>query len=178
VLTAGGPSSRISNARRRIVSAVADRLAELGLALPAPLAPPPGVLLPFSPVLLRGDRAIVSGHGPQHVDGSLAGPFGKVGTDVTPQQAYTSARLVALSILASLDRTLGELDRITGFVRVFGMVNAAAGFTALPGVINGFSDLVLEVFGPEVGAHARSAVGVAELPFSIPVEIECEVAIR
>lgn len=160
------------------MSAVADRLVELGLALPAPLEPPPGVLLPFSPVLLRGDRAIVSGHGPQHLDGTVTGPFGKVGAEVTPQQAYAAARSVALSILGSLERALGDLDRITGFVRVFGMVNAAPGFTALPGVVNGFSDLVLEVFGPEVGAHARSAVGLAELPFSIPVEIECEALFR
>ena len=164
--------------RRRIVSVIGDRLTELGLELPAPLTPPPGVVLPFRPVLVRGDRAIVSGHGPQHVDGSLAGPLGKVGADVTADQAYQSARLVGLSILGSLERTLGDLDRIVGFGRVFGMVNVAPGFTALPGVINGFSDLVLEVFGPEVGAHARSAVGLAELPFEIPVEIECEVAIR
>ncbi len=160
------------------MSVIGDRLTELGLELPAPLTPPPGVVLPFRPVLVRGDRAIVSGHGPQHVDGSLAGPLGKVGADVTADQAYQSARLVGLSILGSLERTLGDLDRIVGFGRVFGMVNVAPGFTALPGVINGFSDLVLEVFGPEVGAHARSAVGLAELPFEIPVEIECEVALR
>jgi enamine deaminase RidA (YjgF/YER057c/UK114 family) len=159
------------------VSRIADRLMEMGLELPGALAPPPGVVLPFSPVVIRGERGFVSGHGPQHVDGSLAGPFGKVGTDVTAEQAYDSARLVGLAILGSLERSLGDLDRITGFARVLGMVNAAPGFTALPGVVNGFSDLILEVFGPGVGAHTRSAVGLAELPFSIPVEIECEVII-
>jgi enamine deaminase RidA (YjgF/YER057c/UK114 family) len=160
------------------VSQIARRLVTLGLELPAPLTPPPGVVLPFSPVVLSGERAIVSGHGPQNADGSLAGPFGKVGADVTPEQAHESARLVALSILGSLERALGDLDRITAFTRVFGMVNAAPGFTALPGVVNGFSNVILDVFGPDVGAHARSAVGLAELPFSIPVEIECEVTIR
>jgi enamine deaminase RidA (YjgF/YER057c/UK114 family) len=150
----------------------------MGLELPAPLTPPPGVVLPFSPVVIRGDRAIVSGHGPQNPDGSLAEPLGKVGADVTAEQAYLAARSVGLSILGSLERALGDLDRITGWARVFGMVNAAPDFTALPGVINGFSDLILEVFGPEIGAHARSAVGLAELPFSIPVEIECELTIR
>ncbi len=159
------------------MSRIADRLAAMGLELPGPLTPPPGALLPFSPVVIRGERGIVSGHGPQHVDGSLAGPFGKVGADVTAEQAYDSARLAGLAILGSLERSLGDLDRITGFARVFGMVNAAPGFTALPGVVNGFSDLILEVFGHGVGAHARSAVGLAELPFSIPVEIECEVII-
>lgn len=160
------------------MGAIAERLLDLGLVLPPPLTPPPGVVLPFSPVVVRGDRAVVSGHGPQEADGSLAHPLGKVGADLKPDDAYHAARLTGLGILASLERALGDLDRITGWTRVFGMVNAAPGFVALPGVINGFSDLILEVFGPDVGAHARSAVGLAELPFSIPVEIECEVSIR
>jgi hypothetical protein len=81
----------------------------------------------------------------------------------------------ALSILGSLKRTLGDLDRIADWSRVFGMVNSAPGFNEQPSVINGFSDLILEVFGPVVGAHCRSAVGLAELLFNIPVEIEGEV---
>ena len=79
--------------------------------------------------------------------------------------------------LGSLRRELGDLDRITGWLRVFGMVNAAPGFDQMPRVINGFSDLIIELYGPEVGAHARSAVGLAELPIGIPVEIEAEVEI-
>jgi len=125
-----------------------------------------------------GDRAIVSGHGPQQSDGTLAGPLGRVGDDVTVEQAYGSARLTGLSILGSLERTLGDLDRIAAWGRVFGMVWSAPDFHAQPAVINGFSDLILEVFGPEVGAHARSAIGVASLPFRIPVEIEAEVLLH
>ena len=83
-----------------------------------------------------------------------------------------------LAILGSLQRALGDLDRITAWGRIFGMVNSAPGFDRQPAVINGFSDLILELFGPEVGAHARSAVGMAELPFGIPVEIEGEVEFR
>jgi enamine deaminase RidA (YjgF/YER057c/UK114 family) len=133
------------------------------------------VVLPFQFVRVSGSRAFISGHGPTHADGSLAGPLGKVGREVTPEQAYVSARLTALAILGSLQRALGDLDRIAAWTRVFGMVNSAPGFNRQPGVINGFSDLVLEVFGPAIGAHSRSAVGMAELPFDIPVEIEGEV---
>jgi len=157
---------------------IRTRLAERGLVLPAPTRPPPGVVLPFAWVRVVGDRAFVSGHGPVNADGSLAGPFGKVGREVAPEQAYASSRLVALAILASLERELGDLDRIAAWGRVFGMVNSAPGFNRQPAVINGFSDLVLDVFGPERGQHARSAVGMAELPFDIPVEIEAEVFVR
>ncbi len=153
------------------------RLGSLGLVLPAPLILPPGVVLPFPWVRLHGDRAFISGHGPQHPDGSLAGPLGKVGAEVTLDQARHSARLTALAILASLKRSLGDLDRVSAWLRVFGMVNSAPGFARQPDVINGFTEVILEVFGPERGAHARSAVGLAELPFGIPVEIEGEVEI-
>ena len=89
-----------------------------------------------------------------------------------------AARLTGLSMLGSLQRALGDLDRIVAWTRVFGMVNSAPGFNRQPTVINGFSDLILDLFGPQVGAHSRSAVGMAELPFDIPVEIEAEVEIR
>ena len=102
-------------------------------------------------------------------------PRGKVGRDVTLEQAYAAARLVGLAILGSLKRELGDLDRIAAWARVFGMVNSAPGFNRQTAVINGFTDLVVDVFGVERGAHARSAVGMAELPFDIPVEIEAEV---
>lgn len=157
------------------MSAIASRLAELGLVLPPAMPLPPGVRLPFAAVHIVGHRAIISGHGPQAADGSFAQPLGKVGRELTPEQGYTAARLTGLSILSSLQRALGDLDRITHWVRVFGMVNGVADFRGQPAVINGFSDLVLEVFGAEVGAHARSAVGLYELPFNIPVEIEAEV---
>ncbi len=156
---------------------IADRLADRGLVLPPPLQPPPGVVLPFSMVRIIGDRAVVSGHGPQASDGSVAGPLGRVPDEVTIEQARESARLTALSILADLERALGDLDRIAAWGRVFGMVWCTPDFRAQPAVINGFSDLILDVFGADVGAHARSAVGMASLPFRIPVEIECEVVI-
>jgi enamine deaminase RidA (YjgF/YER057c/UK114 family) len=159
------------------MSIVEQRLADLGLVLPPPLSPPPGVVLPFEVVHIVGDRAIVSGHGPQNADGSLAAPLGKLGRELTVEQGYAAARLTALAILGSLKRALGDLDRIAAWVRVFGMVNSAPGFNRQPAVINGFSDLILELYGPGVGAHARSAVGMAELPFDIPVEIEAEVAL-
>lgn len=160
------------------MSLIENRLEELGLELPPEVRVPEGVLIPFVFVNVRGDRALVSGHGPQLSDGSLAPPFGQVGSEVTLEEAVEAARLTALSILGSLQRTLGSLDHITAWLRVFGMVNSAPGFDKQPTVINGFSDLILEVFGPEVGRHSRSAVGMAALPFGLPVEIEAEVSIR
>jgi enamine deaminase RidA (YjgF/YER057c/UK114 family) len=156
---------------------IENKLAELGLTLPDPIRLPVGIALPFPWVRVHGNRAFVSGHAPLHSDGSLAGPFGKVGTEVTQEQAHQAARLTALSILASLRRELGDLDRVTAWLRVFGMVNVAPGFTTSPAVINGFSDLIIQLWGPVAGSHARSAVGLAELPFHTPVEIEAEVAI-
>ncbi len=153
------------------------RLQALGLALPEATKTPPGVRLPFAWVRVRENRAYVSGHAAVNPDGSLAGPVGKVGAEVTPEQAYQAARLTALAILASLKRELGDLDRVTAWLRVFGMVNSAPGFNAQPQVINGFSDLIIELYGQEAGTHARSAIGVAELPFGFPVEIEAEVEI-
>jgi len=152
------------------------RLAELGLVLPPPVMPPPGVRLPFRPVRVVGERALVSGHGPQNPDGSVAGPFGRVGAEVTLEEANLAARGAALSILGSLRREIGDLDRVVAWVRVFGMVRSAPGFDRQPAVINGFSDLILDLYG-DAGAHARSAVGMAELPFGMPVEIEAEVLI-
>jgi hypothetical protein len=160
------------------MSRIAGKLRELGLTLPPPLQLPPGVVLPFPWVRVVGTRALISGHGPTNADGSLAQPLGKVGLDVTQEQAYLAARLTALAILGSLTRQLGSLDRIAAWTRVFGMVNSAPGFNRQPAVINGFTDLILEVFGPEVGSHARSAVGLAELPFNIPVEVEGEVELH
>ena len=157
---------------------IEQRLAALGLVLPPSVTPPPGVVLPFQFVRLIGRRAIVSGHGPLDADGRIAAPLGKLGAELTVEQGYTAARLTGLAMLGSLQRALGDLDRITAWTRVFGMVASAPGFQQQPAVINGFSDLILALFGPEVGAHVRSAVGMAELPFGIPVEIEGEVELR
>jgi enamine deaminase RidA (YjgF/YER057c/UK114 family) len=157
---------------------VEDRLRALGLALPEPTKAPPGAKLPFVWVRIVGDRGLVSGHGPTNPDGTLAAPLGKVGAEVTLEQGYAAARLAALAMLASLKRELGDLERVERWVRAFGMVNSAPGFNRQPAVINGFSDLILELWGPDRGQHARSAVGMAELPFGIPVEIEAEALLR
>ena len=157
---------------------IEKRLEALGLALPEPMKAPPGVKLPFVNVRQWEGRAYVAGHAPLNSDGSIAEIRGKVGAEVSLEQAYTAARQTALAILGSLKRELGDLDRVVGWLRVFGMVNAAPGFNQTPAVINGFSDLILELYGEEAGPHTRSAVGLAELPFDIPVEIEAEVASR
>ena len=151
------------------------RLQALGMALPPPLQAPDGMVFPFQFVRIVGRRALISGHGPQNPDGSIVATRGKVGREVTLEQGYAAARLTALSILGSLQRAIGDLDRISAWTRLFGMVNSAPGFNRQPSVINGCCDLILELFGPEIGAHSRSAVGMAELPFDIPVEIEGEV---
>jgi enamine deaminase RidA (YjgF/YER057c/UK114 family) len=160
------------------MSAIETKLEAMGLSLPAPLRPPAGVVLPFSFVRVRGDRAYVSGHVALKPDGTIGEPLGKVGRELTLEQGYEAARGTGLAVLSSLARELGDLDRITAWLRAFGMVNAAPDFDRFPLVINGFSDLIIELYGPERGAHARSAVGMAGLPFGAPVEIEAEVEIR
>lgn len=157
---------------------IEEQLAKMGLQLPPPIKAPDGVKLPFSFVRVYEGRAYISGHGPQNDDGSLAGPFGKVGGDLTVEQGYEAAKLVALSMLGSLKRELGDLDRISAWLHAHGMVNCAPDFAQQPAVINGFSDLILALYGAERGAHARSAVGMAALPFNMAVEIEALVAIN
>ncbi len=160
------------------MSTIESKLTALGLQLPAPIQLPPGVKFPFQFVRVSGTRGFISGHGPQNPDGSIAVPLGKLGRELTVEQGYQQARTVALSILGSLKRTLRDLDRVLQWNRVLGMVNSAPGFNRQPAVINGFSDLILELYGPEAGGHARSAVGMAELPFDMPVEIEAELDLK
>lgn len=154
-----------------------DRLRESGLELPAAFRSPTGAPYPFSWVRVRGNRAYVSGHLPLNPDGSLAEPRGKLGDSVTVEQGVHAARLAALAMLGSLERELGDLERVSAWLRVFGMVNVVPGFTQIASVVNGFSELIVDLYGKERGAHSRSAVGMAELPFSVPVEIEAEVEI-
>lgn len=154
------------------------RLKELGLVLPAPLQIPPGLDVPLIMVKILGKRVVVSGHGPQEADGSIAKPLGQVGSDLTVEQGVEAARKTALSMVGTLQRELGDLDRIKSWVKVLGMVNSAPGFNQQVVVINGFSNQIIEIFGRECGMAARSAVGMAHLPFSIPVEVEAEVQLR
>ncbi len=152
------------------------KLESLGLILPAPMQAPAGLALPFAWVRVRGNRAYVSGHIVVTSDGSVARPLGKVGAEVSAEEGYQSARLVALAHLASLKRALGDLDRVSAWLRVFAMVNVAPGFDRTPLVTNGYSDLILELYGPEVGMHARSSIGMM-LPLNAPVNCEAEVEI-
>ncbi len=152
-----------------------ERFYDLGYSLPKPMQT---ANLPFQLSRIDGQMLYLSGHVPTDADGSIAKPLGKVGAEVTPEQAYEAARKIAFGLFSTIHETLGSLDRVDGWLKVFGMVNTAPGFNAIPPVINGCSDLILEVFGPETGAHTRSAVGMAELPFSVPVEIEAQVKIR
>ena len=119
----------------------------------------------------------MGGHPRHGADGALNGPFGRLGADMSTEEGYQAAQEVALSVLANLKSEIGELSRVTGFVRVFGMVTSTPEFTEQHLVVNGFSDLILKVFGPEVGRHARSAVGVAALPMGFAMEVEGEVLI-
>jgi enamine deaminase RidA (YjgF/YER057c/UK114 family) len=154
---------------------IEDRLAELGLELPEPFAPPPGLEFKFDLVRVSGELGYVSGHLP--MNGSDVLVRGRVGDALTVEQGYEAARLTTLSILASLKQELNELERVTGWVRALGLVQCAPGFDKPPAVINGFTDLVLELWG-EAGRHARSAIGAAQLPFDVPVEIEAVVEVR
>ncbi len=141
-----------------------QRLAELGLTLPTVVKP----LAAYVPAVRTGNLVYTAGQLPMEA-GSL-NLTGKVGAEVTPEQAKQAARLCALNALAAIDALVG-LDNVTRVVKVVGFVASAPGFTGQPGVINGASDLLGEVFG-EAGAHARSAVGVSELPLNAPVEVE------
>jgi enamine deaminase RidA (YjgF/YER057c/UK114 family) len=123
-----------------------------------------------------GNLLFVAGHGPIR-DAQGNRPTGKVGRDLTLEEGYAAARGVGLNLLATLRTELGSLDQVVQIVKLLGMVNCAPGFNQTPGVINGCSDLFVEVFGAEIGAHARSAVGMAELPNDIPVEIEMVVEV-
>jgi enamine deaminase RidA (YjgF/YER057c/UK114 family) len=152
------------------------RLEARGLILPPPLRTPPGLTLPFAWVRVRGSRALISGHGPQEADGRLVRP-GKVGADLSLDEGRRMAELAGLSILGSLRRELGSLDRVTAWLRVLGMVNVAPGFVQTTAVINAFSELILDLWGPEAGLHARAAVGMAELTLGLPVVLEAEVEI-
>lgn len=157
------------------MSRIAQRLQELGIVLPPPMDTSK---LPFELTRIEGNRVLLSGHVPFDVDGRLLQPLGKVGGEVTPEQGALAARHVALGLMASLQQALGDLDRVGGWLRLFGMVNVVPDFVATTPVINGASEVILQVFGSEIGSHTRSAIGVAALPFGVPVEIEAEVVIR
>ncbi len=151
---------------------VEARVAELKLELP-PAPKPAGI---YAPVLIVGDMAYVSGHGPIRTDGTLI--VGKVGEALSETEGFDAARAVGLTMLATLKRELGSLDRIVRIVKTLGMVNAVPDFKHHPQVINGFSSLWVELLGEQNGKGARSAVGMGSLPSNIPVEVEAQFLIR
>ena len=142
------------------------RLKELNLTLPQPATP----LANYVGAVRVENLLYLAGHGPVRSQGKPTAR-GKLGRELSVEQGYQVAREVGLNLLATTRASLGSLDRVRRVVKVLGMVNSAEGFTEQPKVINGFSDLMVEVFG-DAGKHARSAVGMAELPMGIPVEIE------
>ena len=143
------------------------RLKEKTMTLPQPATP----VANYVGAVRVGNLLFLSGHGPLRTDGKPSAR-GKLGKDLTVEQGARVAREVGLSLLATARASLGTLDKVKRVVKVLGMVNSADGFGDQPKVINGFSDLMVEVFGEAIGKHARSAVGMAELPMGIPVEIE------
>jgi len=156
---------------------VEKRLAERGLVLPPEPKVPAGVTIPFQWVRVRGQRGFLSGHGALSADGTPLGPFGKVPSQVSLEHAQVSACSAVLSMLASLKRAIGNLDNVVAWLTVNGFVNADPGYAQTTLVMNPVSELLLELYGPDAGGHARIAPGVAALPFDLPVIIAAEVEI-
>ena len=149
-----------------------QRVRELGLALPAP-QPASATLVP---AVLSGTVLYVSGHGPAR--GSEIRAAGKLGADMTPDEGRAVAHAIGLNVLSTVRNALGSLDRVVRLVKTLGMVNSAPDFTGQPAVINGFSELMIQVFGEAAGKGARSAVGMASLPGGWAVEIEAIFEVR
>ena len=149
---------------------IEDRLEELGLVLPAPMDPPGN----FELVTVYAGIAYIAGHAP--IDGSAVLVQGAIGREVTVEEGYRAARLTGLSIIASLKHALGDLDRVTKWLRAVGYVQSAPGFHENAKVVNGFSDLIVEVWG-DAGRHARSAPGQGPSPLNVPIIVDAFVAV-
>jgi enamine deaminase RidA (YjgF/YER057c/UK114 family) len=149
---------------------VEARLKQLGISLPEAAKPVANYVL----AVRTGNLVFLAGTGPRKPDGSFMS--GRVGADMSLEQGYQAARLTGITLLSNLKGEIGDLNKVKRIVKVLGMVNADPSFTQHPKVINGFSDLMVEVFGDR-GKHARSAVGMGSLPFNIPVEIEMVVEV-
>ena len=149
-----------------------EQLQALGLVLPPPR--PPSAT--YVPVVLEAGLVYLSGQGPISASGKVF--LGKVGTDLSSEEGYEAARQAGLNLLSALEQFAGSLTRVSRIVKVFGMVNAGPDFKHHPQVVNGCSDMLVAVFGEEIGRHARSAVGMGSLPSNIAVEIEMIAALR
>ena len=150
---------------------IENRLEEIGIELPPPVKP----VANYVTTVQTGNLVFTSGHGPVNMSGELE--KGQLGTDMTIEEGYQSARLVGLGLISTLKDTLGDLDRIKRVIKVVGFVNSTPDFLDHPKIVNGVSDLFVEVFGDK-GKHARSAVGMVQLPGGIPVEVEVIVEIE
>jgi enamine deaminase RidA (YjgF/YER057c/UK114 family) len=154
---------------------VEEHLRQLGLELPAPTKLPPGVEISFEWVRVSGSRAFIAGHGALAAGGSPLGPFGRVPSEVSLEDAQASARSATLAMLASLQRAIGDLDHVAAWLTVSGHVNADPGYAQTTLVVNPASELILDLYGPDAGQHARTAIGVAALPLNLPVILSAEV---
>ncbi len=155
---------------------VAEQLAARGLAIPPAQVAPAGVRLTYRRLVRWGDVAYIAGHGPTFGEG-WGSPLGKVGREVTVEEAVRAAELTALNVLGTIERELGDLDLVACWLKVSGYVNAVDGFTEHARVVNGFSDLLVDLYGEERLA-ARTSVGVPHLPFDMPVEVDAVIALR
>jgi enamine deaminase RidA (YjgF/YER057c/UK114 family) len=155
---------------------IADRLADRGLTIPPPQIVPAGVRLTYRRLVRWEHVAYLAGHGPTHGEG-WGSPLGKVGRDVTLDEAVAAAELTALNVLGTIERELGDLDEVACWLKINGYVNAVEGFTDHATVVNGFSDLIVELYGDERLA-ARTSVGVPHLPFDMPLEVDAVIALR
>lgn len=153
-------------------SGAEKRLRELGIELP----PAPKPVAVYVPAVVSGNTLYASGHGPRNADGSLL--QGRVGKDLTLEEGYAAARRTGIGMLSTVRSTLGSLDKVVRLLKVTGMVNCTPDFTQQPEVVNGFSELMVQVFGETNGKAARSAVGMGSLPRNIPVEIEAIFEVR
>lgn len=160
-----------------ITTDVRTALVRHGWTLPAPWQLPPGTTIPATLVRIVGQRVLVSGHVPLDVDGTICGPFGRVGADLDVPEAQRAGIRCLLAVLASLDHTLGDLGRITAWCRLHCMAQLADAVLDVPTIFNPASQLLLDLFGETSGAHARIAIGVSRLPWNAPVEIEAELEI-
>ena len=156
---------------------VEERLDAMGLVLSAPMRFPPNLRVSWRQVRVVGSRAIIAGHGPRAPDGTPFGKPGKVGRDLSAEEGYEAAKAVGLAILGDLKREIGDLDRVLSWTRVFGMVNSAPGFLGQAAVLDGFTDLMIALFGDDAAICPRAVMGAAELAMNAPVIIEGEVEI-
>ena len=154
---------------------VEERLTALGLRLPPEPKLPPGVAIPFQWVRVRGRRAFIAGHGALSADGVPEGPFGPVPSEVSLEEAQASARSATLSMLGSLKRVLGDLDKVAAWLTITGFVNADPGYPMTTLVMNAVSELVLDLYGDDAGGHARVGPGVTAVPFNLPLVVSAEV---